>query len=136
MSHQTVIKKILFLVSPTSENIAQFQIQGNLEDPDVRDWVQVFPYFGMHEIYRQNAGSPIALMDGMMMSETSFLWYLTNVVIETERQKQYYCEIRSDNGDRLILRQGMDAKEIAKLTGWDIEMIRTYYRNCFVVKVD
>jgi hypothetical protein len=136
MSHQTVIKKILFLVSPTSENIAQFQIQGNLEDPDVRDWVQAFPYFGMHEIYRQNAGNPIVLMDGMMMPETSFLGYLINVVIETERQKQYYCEIRSDNGDRLILRQGMDAKEIAKLTGWDIEMIRMYYRNYFVVKVD
>jgi len=126
------------MLDMTAQQIAEFLMLQNDEYERPQKWVKVIPYYGMHETYRQSPNDPIALMAGIIMPDVSFLGYIATVIRHT-KNAQWYYQMRSmslkgnDYAMVNLMPSGVKASEIAKLTGYDIEMVRDFYRDYFVV---
>lgn len=131
-----ILDRQVMLVNPWGENIAQFWIVTN--DAYDQKWVHCFPYASMHEMMRHDISNQVLVMDGMQMPDLSFLGYIAQVARVTQQLPAWQYEMRSMSGDyhRVLLRQGMSAKEISDLTGFDLQKVKDYYRDYFVVNTE
>jgi hypothetical protein len=127
----------IHLVDTNGENLAEFLVMQTIGYSG-NPWVKVIPYFGMHEMYRTDISNPIALQAGMIMPIQSFLGYIAQIA-NNMRNKNFGYQMRTSAGPDYVqinLVPNMNAADIAKLTGIDVQMVRDFYRDNFVVKVD
>jgi hypothetical protein len=135
MPNPQVINTIT-LINMNGENLCEYLVLDNPNEASVQPWVKCIPFFGMHEMYRMEPSNQIAVQAGMVMPASSFLGYIA-MIIRNTRNAAYPYEMASYGANyvRLKLIQPMNAKEIAQLTQFPLEMVKDYYRSHFIVDV-
>jgi len=132
-----ILDRTIQMTDATGQVIAHALI---FRDDDGYKWVLCHPFMAMYEMMKISMANPIILMDGMQMPVQSFLGYIANVARHSENVANgWYYEMRCiDTAEyhRLIIRAGMSAKDIADVTGFDIEQIRSFYKDYFVLGKD
>jgi hypothetical protein len=127
--NKVTLERQLLLSDINGENIAQFLIMSNGET----QWVLGFMYYGMHEMMRQDISNPILIMDGMQMSDLSFLGWISTVARNTKGIYRYRLSGIYGTSERLSLEPVMSAKVIAALTGFELEKVKAFYEEWFTV---
>jgi len=128
------------LVNANMEIIAEFMLFHDTESD--YGWVKCVPYYGLMKQWEKNVADPVSapIQAGMMLPVSSFLGYIATVarVGEIYPSGLEYGMQNIDGGEyiRVRLLPGIRASDIAKLTGWPIEMIRDFYKDFFVVNTE
>jgi hypothetical protein len=131
-----ILERTIMLSDVNMENIAEIQIFSN--DAGEK-WVKAFPYASMHEMMRMDMSNPILLMDGVQYMPQMFLGYIAQVIRYTMDTGGHFFTMTlrdGPDGTYTVVRllQGVSSKEIAALTGFDLQMVRDFYSDYFVVK--
>jgi hypothetical protein len=129
------IDRTILLQNLVNENIAEFLLCSD----EGYSYVKCIPYFGMFEMYRQDASDIVIVYPGMIMPDKTFLGYISNLArFPALRAGVYPYHMGSGHlgqYTQVIIREGMYASEIADLTGYPLEMVRDFYKDYFVVKI-
>lgn len=131
---QGIVSHSIMLRDIDGEYLAEFLVMHHPKNPD-NAWVKTIPFFGMHEMYRRNVSNLIALQAGMVMPMETFLGYMANIIKYSPDKRLSYSMIKQGGEDyiEVHLQEGMHANAISKLTGMDVQKIRDFYNNYFVV---
>lgn len=128
------ILNTIHLINMNGELLVEYLVLGNAEDDTIIPWVKCIPFFGMHELYRNEPGNPMVVYAGMIMPAQTFLGHIAQIMRAT--QKDAYPMEMSSQGEHYIrfrLTNPLSVKDIADLTQFPIEMIRMYYRDSIVI---
>jgi hypothetical protein len=132
---KTLVIQTMALTDLNGERLAEFWVMTDPEET-VQPWVKVVAMFGMHEMYRTNVSNPVALQSGMIMPMQSFLGWLMQVM-RYSRNNQWAYELQSDNPyKRIMIIEPISVKELAEVTQFPEELIRSYFSNMFILKKD
>jgi hypothetical protein len=135
-----IIDREIELTDVNGQVMAIFLMLENDAQPREK-WVKGIPTFSMYEAMRHDMSSQIIVYPGMIMPDTLFLGYLAKVVYQSERERltEWHYQMRTVNSNtyhQLTLRRGMSTQDIANLTGYDLEKVRDFYRDYFIVNGD
>ena len=132
-----ILDQTILMSDINSENVCEFLVFRNEDEPPQK-WVKAIPYYGMHEMNKQNVSNPINVFAGMVMSQETFLGYIANLARNPiDKDRLFYWQMQNqsrDNYIRVIIQPGMSAKDIARLTGFDLKKVKEFYSNFFVVE--
>jgi hypothetical protein len=134
---KVIVTHSVMLTDMNSQHLCEFMMMKHPDEPS-NPWVKCIPSYGMFIMTQKDVGNPIIVQPGMTMPDTSFLGYIANVANQGKQESYPYTMINQGGNKfaRVILSQGMLASDIADLTGFDLEKVRLFYRNYFVVDVD
>lgn len=130
----------IHLMDVNGEIFAEFMVMRDYDTPSQK-WIKCIPFFGMFSLNKIEPNNPIVRQNGETMQPEGFLGYIANVIRFTS-DKIYphaYFTMRTVGSTKdhsyvtINLINGIKASEIAKLTGFDPEMVRAFYEQYFVV---
>jgi len=129
-----ILDRTIQMVDATGQVIAHILI---FRDEDGNKWAQCYPFMAMYEMMKVSMANPIILMDGMQMPMPTLLGYIANVARFTENASNgWYYELRTIDTPqyaRVVIKAGMSAKELANVTGYNVEFVVEFYKDYFVV---
>lgn len=128
-----ILDQTILMSDINSENVCEFLIFRNEDEPPQK-WVKAIPYYGMHEMYKHNVSNPAVVFGGMLMPQETFLGYIANLTRNPiDKERGFYWQMQNQS-HRVTIRPGMSAKDIAQLTGFDLQKVKDFYRDFFVVQ--
>lgn len=126
----SVYMQSLNMYDMNMETLAEFMLMHDAANN--QHWVKVIPFYGAFRIYENDAANPVigALMPGATMLQESFLSFIGNAA--NDGSKRPYPYTIANPEIQLVLTVGLSIEKVAKLTGWDQDMITNFFKDYVV----